>query len=270
MATLVCFHAHPDDEALSTGGLMAKASAAGHRVILVTATRGEQGEPQEGVLDEGEELWERRVAEVTESAAILGAEPPFFLDYEDSGMMGEPTNDNPKCFWQANVDEAGRRLADILTDVDADVLTIYDDHGLYGHPDDIQVHRVGLVAAELAGVEHVYEATVNRDRIRERMVEMAAQMEAEGREAPRAATEYDDFGVPENDLAHVVDVTGFLEAKRASMVVHRSQISEDSFFLNLPPEQFIEAFGLEHFAVPGRTDTGGPVEVDLLPGLEQV
>lgn len=266
MATLVCFHAHPDDEALSTGGLMAKASAGGHRVILVTATRGEQGEPQDGVLDEGEELWERRVAEVTESAAILGAEPPYFLDYEDSGMMGEPTNDNPKCFWQADLDEAAQRLADILTDVDADVLTIYDDHGLYGHPDHIQVHRVGLAAAGLADVEHVYEATVDRDRAREGMTEMAAQMEADGIEPPRV-DEFDDFGMAENDLAHRVDVSGFLDAKRAAMAVHRSQISEQSFFLHLPPERFAAVFAYEHFAVPGRTETGGPVEVDLLPGL---
>ncbi len=266
MATLVCFHAHPDDEALSTGGLMAKASAAGHRVILVTATRGEQGEPQEGVLAPGEQLWERRVAEVTESAAILGAEPPYFLDYEDSGMVGEPANDNPACFWQADVDEAARRLVGILTDVDADVLTIYDDHGLYGHPDHIQVHRVGLAAAELAGVEHVYEATVNRDRAREGRAEMAVEMEADGVEAPRL-DEFDEFGVAENDLAHVVDVSGFLDAKRAAMKVHRSQISEQSFFLYLPPERFATWFGAEHFAVPGRTDTGGPTEVDLLPGL---
>ena len=266
MSTLVCFHAHPDDEALSTGGLMAKAAAAGHRVILVTATRGEQGEPQPGVLDEGEELWERRVVEVAEAAEILGAEAPFFLDYEDSGMMGEPTNDNPKCFWQADVDEAANRLATILNDVSADVLTIYDDHGLYGHPDHIQVHRVGLAAAEIAGVDHVYEATVNRDRALQGMSEMAAEMEDSGVEAPNV-DEFEEFGMAENDLVHMVDVSGFLEQKRAAMAVHRSQISEQSFFLFLPPERFATIFAFEHFAVPGRTDTGGPAEVELLPGL---
>ncbi len=267
MSTLVCFHAHPDDEALSTGGLMAKAAKAGHRVVLVTATKGEQGEPQPGVLEPGEELWTRRVTELAESAEILGAEPPRFLEYEDSGMVGEPTNDNPACFWQADVEEAAQRLAAILTEVEADVLTIYDDHGLYGHPDHIQVHRVGLRAAELASVTNVYEATVNRDRALESMSEMSAEMEADGLEGP-SVDDFEEFGVLENDLAYTVDVTGHLETKRASMAVHRSQISDQSFFLYMPPERFAQIFANEWYAVPGRTGTGGPTEVDLLPGLD--
>ena len=165
MATLVTFHAHPDDEAIGTGGVMAKAAADGHRVVLVVGTRGEQGEPVPGVLDEGEALWERRVVETHKSAEILGASRVEFLGYEDSGMIGEPTNDNPLCFWQADLDEAAERLAKILREESADVLTIYDHHGGYGHPDHIQVHRVGKRAAELAGIKHVFQGTMNRTRI---------------------------------------------------------------------------------------------------------
>jgi LmbE family N-acetylglucosaminyl deacetylase len=245
---------------------MAKSSAAGHRVLVVCATKGELGEPQPGVLERGENLAERRVVELAESAAILGAEQPRFLEYKDSGMMGEDSNDDPDCFWQADIEEAAKRLAAILTDVDADVLTIYDDHGLYGHPDHIQVHRVGLRAAELAGTTGVYEATVNRDRALESMAEMSAEMEADGVEVPRAG-DFDDFGVLENDLAYSVDVSGQLEAKRASMVVHRSQISDQSFFLYMPPDRFAKIFANEWFAVPGETNTGGPKPVELLPGL---
>ena len=266
MSTLVCFHAHPDDEALSTGGLMAKASAAGHRVVLVLATRGEQGEPVPGVLNDGEQLWERRVVEVTESAAILGAEPPHFLGYEDSGMMGEPTNDNPDCFWQADPDEAADRLAVVLRDVDADVLTIYDDHGLYGHPDHIQVHRVGLLAAERAGVAHVYEASVNRDRAVAGFEEMAEEMAEAGVEAPDV-DQFDEFGLAANQLSYSIDVADHLGAKRAAMKVHRSQIDEQSFFLFLPEERFVQMFANEWFAIPGGELTDGPKPVDLLPGL---
>ena len=57
MATLLSFHAHPDDESITTAGTLAKAVEAGHRVILVWATRGEHGEVDEGFLDPGEELW---------------------------------------------------------------------------------------------------------------------------------------------------------------------------------------------------------------------
>src|SRR5215831_11460491 len=162
---MVCFHAHPDDESIATGGTMAKAAAEGHRVVLVVATKGELGEPVEGVLADGEELWTRRVVETQRSADVLGAERVEFLGYRDSGMMGEPTNDDAGCFWQADVEEAAERLATILRDVDVDVLTIYDDHGNYGHPDHIQIHRVGSRAAELVGLEHVFEATMNRDAI---------------------------------------------------------------------------------------------------------
>src|SRR3546814_14090571 len=87
-------------------------------------------------------------------------------------MMGTPENDQPGSFWTADVEEAAERLAEILRDEQADVLTIYDDHGGYGHPDHIQVRRVGARAGELAGVEHVFEGTMNRDALR-RMMEPA-------------------------------------------------------------------------------------------------
>jgi LmbE family N-acetylglucosaminyl deacetylase len=264
VATLLCFHAHPDDEALSTGGLMAGAAAAGHRVVLVSATRGELGEAQPGVLAPGEALWQRREVELALAAEILGTEPPRFLGYQDSGMMGEATNANPKCFWQAEVAEAAERLAAIITEVDADVVTIYDEHGLYGHPDHIQVHRVGLAAVELAAVAHVYEATVNRDRALASIVEMEAELE--GVEGP-AVEDFEQFGVAEDDLSFALDVSPHLEAKRAAMRVHASQIPDDSFFLRLPPERFARMFAHEWYALPGVTGTGGPKAVDALPGL---
>ncbi len=266
MATLVCFHAHPDDEALSTGGLMAKASAAGHRVVLVTATRGEQGEPVEGVLRDGEALWERRVLETAESCRILGADEPIFLGYEDSGMIDTPENDNPACFWQADDDEAAERFAAILREVDADVVTVYDDHGLYGHPDHIKVHTVGHAGAKLAGVEHVFEATVNRDEAKAAFAEMAEFM-PEGEDQPDP-DEFGDFGVPESGLAYDVDISAHLDQKRAAMRAHASQISEQSFFLHLPDPVFAKMFGTENFALPYAPVGDGPTLVDLLPGLD--
>src|SRR5436190_20593502 len=129
MATLVCFHAHPDDECIATGGVMRKAADEGHRVVLVVATRGEVGEVPDGFLDDGEQLWERRVQETHAAAEILGAKRVEFLGYRDSGMMGEPTNDGPGTFWTADVEEAAQKLAAILLEEQADVLTVYDDNG---------------------------------------------------------------------------------------------------------------------------------------------
>jgi LmbE family N-acetylglucosaminyl deacetylase len=264
MATLVCFHAHPDDEALSTAGLMVAAAAAGHRVVVVTATRGERGEPQPGVLAPGEELAERRVAELAEAAALLGADEPIVLGYVDSGMMGEETNLDPACFWQADVEEAASRLATVLRDVGADVLTVYDDHGLYGHPDHIQVHRVGCRAEELVRDRlpglRVVESTMNRDELR-RGIELARELGIDELGPEGDGDEFDPdgpmddgnpMGTPEAELTLGVDVTAYVDHKRASIAAHRSQVSDSSFFLQMPPEMFAQAFGREWFIEHGR------------------
>ncbi len=269
MASLVCFHAHPDDESIATAGTMAKAAEAGHEVTLVVATQGELGEPVPGVLAEGEELWTRRVAETRASAAVLGASRVEFLGYRDSGMMGEPTNDDPRAFWQADIDEAAARLAAILADVGCEVLTIYDDHGGYGHPDHIQVHRVGRRAGELAGVACVFQATMNRDAIVRSMRERAeefAQLNQEGR-GP-GIDENTDMGSPEAIITHAVDVSAFVDHKRRSMGCHQSQISPDDFFLAMPIEGFRQAFGTEWFIAEGaRRAPDQPFGDDLFAGL---
>jgi LmbE family N-acetylglucosaminyl deacetylase len=254
MATMVTFHAHPDDECITCGGVMRKAYEQGHRVVLVVATRGELGEVPDGFLADGEELWQRRVKETEEVAQILGAARVEFLGYTDSGMMGEPTNDEPGTFWQADIEEAAGRLAAILRDEDAEVLTIYDDHGNYGHPDHIQVHRVGMRAAELAGTPRVYQATMNRDAVRRGREQFAAP----GVEPPEVD---DTFGTPEAELTTKVDVTPWVTYKRQAMRAHASQISEQSFFLAMPDEAFGFAFGTEWFIRVGAEP--GIAEYDL-------
>ncbi|PVZ09641.1 LmbE family N-acetylglucosaminyl deacetylase [Actinomycetospora cinnamomea] len=238
---MVTFHAHPDDECISCGGVMRAAADAGHRVVLVVATRGEHGEIVPGVLTVGETLAERRVRETHDAAAVLGVARVEFLGYTDSGMVGTETNDAPGSFWSADVEEAAERLAAILREEDAEVLTVYDRIGGYGHPDHIQVHRVGRRAGELAGTARVYEATSNRDEFR-RMIEMAR---ATGEDVPDLDSEA--FGSPESALTTRVDVTPWLAAKREAMRAHRSQIADDSFFLSLPDDRFALAFGTEWF-----------------------
>ena len=257
MGTLVCFHAHPDDESIATGGLMARAAAEGHRVVLVTATRGELGEIMPNVLEEGEQLGLRRSAELFASAETLGVERVEVLGYVDSGMMGEPTNDAPWCFWQADVEHAARRLAAILEEERPDVLTIYDDHGGYGHPDHIQVHRVGARAAELAGVEAVFQGTMNRDHltalIASRRDELAGEPTPDGVSADGVPDSIpDDMGTPAAQITHVADVRAYTGAKRASMRCHPSQMSPEHFMLAMPDDAFTEAMGYEWFIADSR------------------
>jgi LmbE family N-acetylglucosaminyl deacetylase len=245
VGTLVSFHAHPDDEAIPTGGVLAKLADAGHRIVIVFATRGEHGEVAEGFLEEDEALWERRVQECRRSAEVLGAARVEFLGFVDSGMMGTPENDAPDSFWQADVDAAAKRLASLLEEEQADVLTIYDDHGVYGHPDHIQVHRVGVRAAELVGTPTVYEATHNRDHLL-RGIALARESGAEVTgDIDEGALQ--EFGTPEVEVTTAVDVTDYVDRKRAAMAAHASQISEASFFLAMPRDQFEHAFGTEWF-----------------------
>ncbi|WP_329793252.1 PIG-L family deacetylase [Lentzea sp. DG1S-22] len=241
MATLVTFHAHPDDECIVTGGVMRKAFEEGHRVVLVVATRGEAGEIPD-FLGENEELWQRRVQETRAAADILGVARVEFLGYRDSGMMGDALNAEPGSFWTADVEEAARKLAKILEEEDAKVLTTYDSFGGYGHPDHIQVHRVGMRAAEIAGTPNVYQATVRESEFRE----------AFRRSGIAEPPPLEEGAVPESEINVGVDVTEYLEFKRKAMRAHASQITEDSFFLALDEPTFAHAFGTEWFIREGH------------------
>ena len=263
MATLVAFHAHPDDESIAMGGVMAKAAGEGHRVVLVVATKGELGEVEEGFLEPGQDLGECRVQETLACAEILGVARVEFLGYVDSGMAGTPENDAPGCFWQADIEEAATRLAAILTEEKTDILTIYDENGNYGHPDHIQVYRVGMRAAELAGIPRVYMNTINRDYMRRSFAEaLEAEAEIPGDIKPE---DFEELGVPEDRITTTVNVRPWLARKRAAMAAHASQISETSFFLGMAPEMFEGAFGQEWFIRCGAPP--GLVETDLFDEL---
>jgi LmbE family N-acetylglucosaminyl deacetylase len=263
MGVIVSFHAHPDDEAIATGGSLAKAADDGHRVILVWATRGENGEVAKDFDTAGEELWEHRVREAAMSAQILGAARHEFLGYRDSGMMGTPENDDPRCFWQADVERAAEELAAILREEGADILTIYDDNGGYGHPDHIQVHRVGKRAAELAGTPRVYESTISREVAMDAFTRMA-----EGGLIPPTEADWDEsveFGKPDALITTEVDVSGQIDRKRKAMEAHPSQIPADSWFLSLPPDVFREVFATEWFIHEG-VRPASTRETDLFGG----
>ncbi|WP_219412690.1 PIG-L family deacetylase [Pseudonocardia nigra] len=248
MGTIVSFHAHPDDESIGSAGTLARAAAAGHRVVLVFATRGELGEPVPGVLAPGEPLAMRRSAECYASAAAIGAKRVEFLGYTDSGMMGEPTNDAPYCFWQGDIEHAARRLAVILDEEEPDVLTIYDDNGGYGHPDHIQVHRVGRRAAELSAVPVVAQGTINRDWMIRGVRGLAESGQLPEGWTPPAA-EAPAFGKPESEITHRVDAVDFVEQKKASMRAHASQMGPDHFLLAMPGPMFAMGMGVEFYIV---------------------
>lgn len=164
-------HAHPDDETLATGTLIADLVARGVQVAVVTATRGERGEAAVPAAD----LVGLRERELAAALGALGVarhgflgEPPARVAglpprrYTDSGMVwltaglaGSPSDSGPDSLTAADADEAAADLACFAEWFDAQVLVSYDEAGGYGHPDHVACHRIGRQAATLAGAAWV-------------------------------------------------------------------------------------------------------------------
>jgi LmbE family N-acetylglucosaminyl deacetylase len=246
VSTIVFFHAHPDDEVVLTGGSMARAADAGHRVVLVVATNGEHGEVPDD-LAEGETIVARRRRETECSAEILGIDHVLWLGYSDSGMSGWDQNADPSSLWQADIDDAAARLAKLLQAEHADVLVTYDWHGGYGHPDHVQSHRVGHRAAALAATPRVLEATFSRDAMR--AYSMAELSEDWDPDLP--ADDGNPFGTPEIEIHHAVDVADYVPRKRHALACHASQVSDAGAMLAMPEDLFAKVFGTEWFIEPG-------------------
>jgi LmbE family N-acetylglucosaminyl deacetylase len=269
--TLVAFHAHPDDEALLSAGTLARAAAAGHRVVLVLATSGEAGLVGDDVLDGTEDLGSRRASEAQVSAEALGVARLVLLDYGDSGSdRPDSATDWPEgSFRAAGVEEAADRLADVLREEGADLLVADDANGGYGHPDHLHVNRVAAAAAAATAVPFL-QVTIDREFL-SGGIELARGM---GLEVP------DGFVPPDvsawytahDDITHVVDAGPALAAKRASMAAHATQatgapdtVRTLAVFLALPEEIFAIAFSQEWFVLDPTSGSAAPDE--LFPGL---
>jgi len=246
MATVVAFHAHPDDEVLLTGGTISQLAAGGHRVVIVVACDGDVwAGPDQG----------RRLEELRASAALLGAERVVHLGYADSGHGLVLYADPPgrMRFVRADAGEAARKLADLLVEEHADLLLSYDPQGGYGHRDHVRVHQVGARAAALAGVR-VVEATVPRE-----LVARAARLLLVLRLVTRhRLDEMREYGMPRSVITHQVDVRRHAAQKRAALSAHRTQASGSGrsarlfrLLTRLPLPVFRAVCGTEWFAEPG-------------------
>ena len=247
--TLVAFHAHPDDEALYTGGTLARASSQGHRVVLVTATSGDRGLALEGISD----LGALRLRELEAAAAALGVTRLVTLGYGDSGS--DPRVPPPAgSLCAAPLSEVAARLAEVLEEEQADTLTIYDPHGGYGHRDHVRVHDAGLLAAASAGTALVLEATVPRDLL-VRAVRLLnwLRIKPGGMTAGRVSDTYRS----RHEITHQIDVRPWLPAKLAALAAHTSQASGGTdirtlqLLLRLPRPLARRVLGREWFVEVG-------------------
>jgi LmbE family N-acetylglucosaminyl deacetylase len=263
-------HAHPDDEATGTGGVLAKAAAEGIRTVLVTCTDGRCGDGPDGAKP-GEpghdpaKVIELRQQELERSCAVLNVSHLELLGYGDSGMMDWPTIDAPGSFWSTPVDQAAGRLAELMRRYQPDVVVTYDENGFYGHPDHIQAHRITMAAVASTGLPaKVYWTTVPRSGFEEFariMHELGADWDEPNPDQPEP-----EIGLPDEAISTWVDTSAFGDQKYDALAAHASQ-SENIFFLKMGRERFTELMGMETF-VRVQDRTGAPLpERDLFDGL---
>jgi LmbE family N-acetylglucosaminyl deacetylase len=255
VATVLAFHAHPDDEVLLSGGTLAKLAAGGHRVVLVVACDGAVETPNS------------RLDEFRRSAAILGAARAEHLGYADSGHGPVLYPDPPGRvrFARADPGEAAGRLAALLCEERADLLLSYDAQGGYGHRDHVQVHQVGARAAALTGVR-VLEATFPRElaiRAFSTLHRLTGLVSRSTAEQARQA------GTPRAAITHQVDVRRYAARKQAALAAHRSPANGTSragrlfrLAVAVPVPVFALLAGREWYAEPGAAP--GPVLDDIL------
>jgi N-acetyl-1-D-myo-inositol-2-amino-2-deoxy-alpha-D-glucopyranoside deacetylase len=250
--SLLLVHAHPDDESIGTGATMARYAAEGARVTLVTCTLGELGEiiPPELSHLLPDELGQHRIVELDRACAALGVEDHRFLGgegrYRDSGMMGLPDNDDPRCFWQAGLEEPAAALAKIIEEVEASVIVTYDADGFYGHPDHIQAHRVTRRAHELTGGTAKFYATALPRTAAAQAVELPADSWF------IRATDL-SVSVPDDQVTTEIDGSAYLDAKREAMRAHETQITVDGDYFALSNE-----IGQRILAAEYYTQLAGP------------
>jgi LmbE family N-acetylglucosaminyl deacetylase len=267
LPTLVCVHAHPDDEAFFGGGASAHYAALGHRVVLITCTSGQLG--FDGAGRSGDQLGHdalqtrvTRAGELQESAAILGISRVVNLGYDDSGMKGWPENEAPNAFANKDVDVVARTIAAIMDEEHAAVVITYDESGFYGHPDHVKANEVARAAVALSSsVERLYYSVVPEGIITS-LVEGATQL---GLSMPSWVT---DAGTHVSDdvVSTTLDVSKYVRTKHDSMAAHGTQIDNEDL-VEMNADLFSLLFSTEYYQRAWSRHQTRDDRTDLMGGL---
>jgi len=288
---ILLVHAHPDDETIGNGATMAKYAADGVHVTLVTCTLGEEGEiilddHAHHAADQNDTLGQHRAVELADAMVALGVTDHRQLGepgkYRDSGMMGTPDNDDPTCFWRADLLAATADLVAVIREVRPQVLVTYDDFGGYGHPDHIQAHRVAMYGAVLAAApsyrpdlgEAWDVAKIYWNAFPKSFMRMGIEaLRAAGETTGFAAMDPDELPMAIDDalVTTVVHAEDFFDQKMDAMRAHATQISVEDGFFALSNNLGSRALGVEFYRlvrgqVAGELDADGR-ETDLFAGV---
>ncbi len=266
---LLAVHAHPDDECITTGGILARYAAEGARTVLVTCTDGAVGEIADPSLATPENLVEVRSRELDDSVRILNVSRSVRLGYRDSGMAGTADNQDPRSFHQANFDDAASKVLAVMRQERPQVVVTYDENGGYGHPDHIRAHQIAVAAFDAAKSEpwapgRLFYAVVPRSAFK-RFGELMREAGIELPFNPERGEQPPPFGVDDDRITTTVDVSRFIPVKRDSLLAHRTQMGANMFMARLPEAVFGQLFRQEFFQLVRGPAEGA--ETDLFNGL---
>jgi LmbE family N-acetylglucosaminyl deacetylase len=279
--TFLAVHAHPDDEASSTGGLFRLLASQGVRTVLVTCTNGECGDALDGAKPDadhhdGDEVAKLRAVELDRAVEVLGISRLVRLGYRDSGMIGWPQNEDPQSFWATPVKDAAAKLAKILLEERPQVIMTYNEVGFYGHPDHIQANRITLAALDMIDYEPTLYYNAIPNSVMARFRARWEQEERDQREADEAkgitrtidepsAREEIIMGTPDEEISAIIDVADVSDAKYDALAAHQSQIG-DSFWMKMDRAEFKQAMGHEWFVRVTNPENLEGVVTDIFAG----
>jgi LmbE family N-acetylglucosaminyl deacetylase len=270
--TMMAVHAHPDDEASSTGGVLAKYSAQGITTVVVTCTNGEFGDASGGIKPgqdghDEQAVAQQRLAELRKSCEILQVSHLELLGYHDSGMPDWEYRDRPDAFCNAPLAEVAAKITALIERYRPHVLIGYDDLGPYQHPDHLHASHAAQRAFADSGIPAKLYLSAMRGSNWRKVWEALREAGEEVPDFSNADPELVRRGLEsEQRITTTIDITAVLQRKRDALRAHSSQIQE-SWFNKLPEEIALQVFSQEYF-IRAADSTGAPVpEDDLFAGL---
>jgi N-acetyl-1-D-myo-inositol-2-amino-2-deoxy-alpha-D-glucopyranoside deacetylase len=219
--SLLAVFAHPDDESLAAGGLLARQAAAGGRTAVVTATWAAGTE---------------RAAELAEALRILGAGEPRMLGYADARVPESATGRPRLC--DAPLDEVVRHLVAHIREFRPEIVVTHDAYGgLTGHPDHVHTHRVAVLAVEAAGLEQLYpDAGSAWQPLAVYLATHPHSVRSTLRDVVGARRTV--HTVPDKRITTRLDVTPWLDTKVAAVLAHHTEVERGALpglVASLPP-----------------------------------
>lgn len=261
---------HPDDESFGVGGTMAKLAAQGWQVTVLCATRGEEGEIADPAMATPETLGAVREQELRSACRVLGVEDVRFLEYRDSGMEGTPENADPRALCNADTDAVAAQIADVIRDVQPNVVITWDPSGGYGHPDHIKVHQCTTLAFERTVAEATRTRTLYYTAHPVNLwSDVERELQAKGTDFGSSQMRERMESLPHLPSTTTIDVAQQVDKKQRALAEHRTQMPSDGFLQQLSPELRHRLVSAEHFhRVEPPWHGGDALESELWTGNE--